>query len=112
VVENNFHDEPLTIGQSIAHDGVCMTLTHITPESYTFFAMEESFARTNFGSKKVGDVFNIERCIRAETRIDGHFVSGHVDTVGTVTEIVRNSDNSHLVRIDFDSKYHNLIVEK
>lgn len=112
VVENNFHDEPLTVWQSIAHDGVCMTLTHITPESYTFFAMEESFSRTNFGSKKVGDVFNVERCIRAETRIDGHFVTGHVDTVGTVTEIIRNNDDSHLIRIEFDTKYRNLIVEK
>ena len=111
-MENNFHDEPLTIGQSIAHDGVCMTLTDITPENYTFFAMEESFSRTNFGSKKVGDVFNVERCIRAETRIDGHFVSGHVDTVGTVTDITHNQDGSYLVRIDFDSKYRTLIVEK
>jgi riboflavin synthase len=112
IVENNFLDEPLTIGQSIAHDGVCMTLTQISPDSYTFFAMIESLSRTNLGNKKAGDQFNIERCIRAETRIDGHFVTGHVDTVGTVGAIDENGDGSYLVRVEFDSQYRNLIVEK
>jgi riboflavin synthase len=112
VVENNLHDEPLTIGQSIAHDGSCMTLTEITPLSYTFFAMEESLSRTNFGNKKVGDRFNIERCIRADTRIDGHFVTGHIDTVGTIAAIDQNSDSSYLVRVDFAPEYRHLIVEK
>lgn len=110
-VENKF-DEPLTIGQSIAHDGACMTITEISPSSYKFFAMEESFSRTNFGSKKIGDIFNIERCIRAETRIDGHFVSGHIDAIGIIQEIQDNSDNSHLVKIGFDKKYRSLIIEK
>lgn len=112
VVENNFHDEPLTIGQSIAHDGACMTITRISPDSYTFFAMIESLSRTNLGSKKTGDQFNIERCIRAETRIDGHFVTGHVDTVGMVGAIDENGDDSYLVRVEFDPQYRNLIVEK
>jgi riboflavin synthase len=112
VVEHHFTDEPLTIGQSIAHDGSCMTLTEITPDSYTFFAMEESLSRTNFGSKKVGDRFNIERCIRADTRIDGHFVTGHIDTVGKIASIYENSDGSYLVRVDFDPEYCHLIVEK
>ena len=112
VVENNFHDEPLTVGQSIAHDGVCMTLTAISPVSYTFFAMIESLSRTNFGYKKADDQFNIERCIRAETRIDGHFVTGHVDTVGAVRAIRENGDGSYLVRVEFDLQYRNLIVEK
>jgi riboflavin synthase len=89
-----------------------MTLTDISPDSYTFFAMIESLSRTNLGNKKVGDEFNIERCIRAETRIDGHFVTGHVDTVGTVGSIDENGDGSYLVRVEFDSQYRNLIVEK
>ena len=112
VVEHHFTDEPLTIGQSIAHDGVCMTLTDISPDSYTFFAMVESLSRTNLGSKKTGDQFNIERCIRAETRIDGHFVTGHIDTVGTVGAIRENGDGSYLVGVEFGPQYRNLIVEK
>lgn len=112
VVEHHFTDEPLTIGQSIAHDGSCMTLTGITSDSYTFFAMEESLSRTNFGSKKVGDRFNIERCIRADTRIDGHFVTGHIDTVGKIASIYENSDGSYLVRVDFAPEYRHLIVPK
>jgi riboflavin synthase len=112
VIENHFTDEPLTIGQSIAHDGVCMTLTEISDWSYTFFAMIESFSRTNFGNKRIGDQFNVERCIRADTRIDGHFVTGHVDTIATVGEVIQNSDGSYTVRVDFDWQYRNLIVDK
>ena len=111
IVQNQF-DEPLIIGQSIAHDGACMTITDIYDDSYRFFAMQESLSRTNFGNKKVGDTFNVERCIMADTRIDWHFVSGHIDTVGTIDAIQDNSDDSHLIKIWFDIKYRTLIIEK
>lgn len=110
-VENKFN-EPLSIGQSIAHDGACMTITGINSDSYVFFVMQESLARTNFWNKKIGDTFNVERSIRADSRIDGHFVSGHIDTVGTIRKIQDQPDNSHLVRIEFDSRYSTFIIEK
>lgn len=110
-VENKFNDS-LSIGQSIAHDGACMTITAINPDSYTFFVMQESLSRTNFANKNVGDTFNVERSIQADSPIDGHFVSGHIDTVGIVRDIQDNPDNSHLIKIEFDSRYSTLIIEK
>lgn len=107
----DFTDE-LIIGQSIAHDGACMTVTHIGEDSYTFFAVEESLIRTNFWKKEVWDRFNIERCLRYGDRVDGHFVTGHVDTVGTVAEIIENSDTSHTLVIHFDPAYSDNVVEK
>ena len=65
-VENVFsdRDEPLHTGQSIAHDGACMTLTRVTENSYEFFTMQESLRVTNLGTKKVGDTLNVERSMR------------------------------------------------
>lgn len=110
-VENTFSDS-LKEGQSIAHDGACMTLTTITPEYYEFFAMEETLRVTNFGTKKIHDTFNVERCIQIGERLDGHFVTGHIDTIGTVAELDKKSDGSLIYGVTFDTKYNNLLIEK
>jgi riboflavin synthase len=89
-----------------------MTITEWDEKSYTFFTMQESLDRTNFSNKKTGDLFNVERCIRYGDRVDGHFVTGHIDTIGTVSEILENSDRSTLLRISFPKEYSSLIVEK
>ena len=110
-VENTFN-EALSLGQSIAHDGACMTLEKFNDVSYTFFAMQESMDRTNFWMKQVWDYFNVERCLRVWDRIDGHFVTGHIDTTWKVSVFEQNSDESWRLWISFevsDSKY---IVEK
>ena len=110
-VENTFWDS-LKEGQSIAHDGACMTLTTITPEYYEFFAMEETLRVTNFGKKNTGDNFNVERCIQIGERLDGHFVTGHVDTIGTVAKLERKDDNSLIYGVNFDPQYNNLLIQK
>ncbi|MFA5916894.1 MAG: riboflavin synthase [Candidatus Gracilibacteria bacterium] len=110
VVENTFTD--LTLGQSIAHDGACMTVTEVGNGFHKFFAMEETLNRTDFGSKKVGDTFNIERCVRYGDRIDGHFVTGHIDDVGVVKKIEKKDDDSQVFTISFDEKFKDLLVEK
>lgn len=110
-IENTFWD-CLKIGQSIAHDGACMTLEKIEKEKYCFFAMEESFKKTNFGSKKIGDFFNVERCIQIGERLDGHFVSGHIDTTGNVQEIQKVEDNSLIITIEFPKEYRKFLIEK
>lgn len=69
-VENIFEEGELTVGQSIAHDGACMTLTSIEKDAYEFFVMEESLNVTNFREKQVGDFFNIERSLRVGDRLD------------------------------------------
>ncbi|MFA6090265.1 MAG: riboflavin synthase [Candidatus Gracilibacteria bacterium] len=110
-IENTFQEIP-TIGQSIAHDGACMTITDADAEKYSFFAMEESLKITNFGTKKIGDFFNVERSLKMGDRIDGHFVTGHVDTVGNITEIIINNDQSKILTVHFDPKFQNFIIQK
>ena len=58
-----------------------MTIESFKDDSYTFFVMEESLKKTNFSQKNIGDSFNVERCLQVGDRIDGHFVSGHIDTI-------------------------------
>ncbi len=110
-IENTF-DEPLNLGQSIAHDGACMTLEKFDDTNYTFFAMQESLDRTNFWLKKAGDYFNIERCLKVWDRIDGHFVTGHIDTIWKVSIFEQNSDESWKLWIEFDPEHSKYVVEK
>ncbi|PJA48198.1 MAG: riboflavin synthase [candidate division SR1 bacterium CG_4_9_14_3_um_filter_40_9] len=99
-------------GESISHDGACMTLTKIAGKQYTFFAMEETFRRTNFEDKKPGDYFNVERSLKLGSRLDGHFVSGHIDTVGKVTKIIHNKDGSIDMFISYPKTYNRYVVYK
>ncbi len=110
-VENTF-GKGLDEWQSIAHDGACMTLTTITPEYYEFFTMQESLRITNFSMKQVGDTFNVERSLSMSDRIDGHFVTGHIDTIWTVNYLEAQTDGSLVYGIGFDTKFSNLIIKK
>ena len=98
--------------QSIAHDGACMSITELHNDGWTFFAMAESFAKTHYGSKKVGDTFNIELCMQAADRLDGHFVTGHIDTVWEVKSVDIYEDGSWRVDVTFDKKFDELLVPK
>ncbi len=111
VIENLFPWE-LQLWQSIAHDGACMSIDSLGEESYSFFMMQESLNKTNFWYKKVWDSFNVERCLKAEDRIDGHFVSGHIDTTGEITYLERIKDNSLIIWVSFDEKFSKLTIEK
>ncbi|MCP4522784.1 MAG: riboflavin synthase [Candidatus Gracilibacteria bacterium] len=110
-VENSFGDT-LEVGESIAHDGTCMTIIDFNKESYTFFVMQESFEITNFGEKKPGDFFNVEKSLKLNDAVNGHFVTGHVDTLGTIMKIIQNSDNSIEIFTKFPKKYTNYIIDK
>jgi len=110
-IENVF-SEALSVGQSIAHDGACMTLTEVSQKSYSFFVMKESLAKTSFWEKKIWDSFNVELCIRADTRIDGHFVSGHIDTTWKISLLEKKDDNSLLIWVSFQEKYSKYTIEK
>jgi riboflavin synthase len=70
----------LSVAQSLAHNGVCLTLTAVNGDQYTVTAMRETLLRSNLGELKVGDLVNIERSMPANGRFDGHIVQGHVDT--------------------------------
>jgi riboflavin synthase len=86
VFSANIVDE-LKIDQSVAHNGVCLTVCHISENKYHVVAIKETLDKTNLGKLKVGNKVNLERCIRLSDRLDGHIVQGHVDGTATVHQI-------------------------
>lgn len=89
-----------------------MTITSASKEAYSFFVMEESLGVTNLGEKKVGDFLNVERCMRLSDRLDGHIVSGHIDTTGKVIEREVRNDGSLFLVLSFDIFFKKYIVRK
>ena len=83
----------LAIDQSVAHNGVCLTVVALSNDEYTVTAIAETLQRTNLGSWEMGTEVNLERCLRLSDRIDGHMVQGHVDTTATC-ESVEEIDGS------------------
>lgn len=101
----------LKIDQSIAHNGVCLTVVKIEGENYTVTAIEETLQKTNLGLLKVGDKVNLERCMRLGDRLDGHIVQGHVDQTATCSS-VEESNGSWTFRFEYDATLGNITVEK
>lgn len=97
-VSNKFPGE-LKIDQSVAHNGVCLTIVELSDEQYTVTAIQETLLKSNLGSLKTGDVLNVERCMTMNGRLDGHIVQGHVDKKGTVKEI-KESEGSWYYHIE------------
>ncbi|MFR9523205.1 MAG: riboflavin synthase [Rikenellaceae bacterium] len=83
-LEASFCDE-LKIDQSVAHNGVCLTVVELNQNNYTVTAMHETLTKSNLGQLKVGDLVNLERAMRPDALLDGHIVQGHVDQVATCT---------------------------
>ncbi len=96
-------------GESILTDGVCLTVTDITEDSYSCHLMPESLHRTTFGSKQPVRV-NLERAMLATDRLGGHLVQGHIDDTGTVSQIKKGND--FRLYITFDPKHKALVVNK
>ena len=88
----SFVDE-LKIDQSVAHNGVCLTVVNIAGDEYTVTAMSETLERSNIGALKVGDKVNVERSMMMNGRLDGHIVQGHVDITAECVS-VRDADGS------------------
>ena len=86
----SFKDE-LKIDQSVAHDGVCLTVVKIEDKGYTVTAMKETLDRSNLGEWKVGTKVNVERSMKMNGRLDGHIVQGHVDLTAVCTGIEDNN---------------------
>lgn len=101
----------LQIDQSVAHDGVCLTVVAIEGDVYTVTAIEETLAKTHLGSCEVGQAFNLERCAVVGDRIDGHVVQGHVDTTGTLAS-VETRDGSWILTIEHPHSMEWMTVPK
>ena len=110
-----YFSSPLTaelkIDQSLAHDGVCLTVVEVSPEGYRVTAIAETLQKTNLSTWQVGKKVNLERCMPANGRFDGHIVQGHVDQIGTIQRI-SDQDGSWLVDVSFDAALGNVTVEK
>lgn len=91
----------LKIDQSVAHNGVCLTVVSIKDNCYTVTAIEETLSKTNLGSLGITDVVNLERCMKMDGRLDGHIVQGHVDKTAICTE-VKTEDGSWVFSFEYD----------
>jgi riboflavin synthase len=78
----------LKVDQSLAHNGVCLTVVAVEGDQYQVTAIEETLKRTNLGELKSGDKVNLERCLAANGRLDGHIVQGHVDGIGELVKLI------------------------
>ena len=101
----------LKIDQSVSHNGVCLTVVAVTGDRYQVTAIDETLQKTNLGDLKEGQYVNLERCMSANGRFDGHFVQGHVDETGIC---VRKEalDGSWLFDFEYRADSQHLTVEK
>jgi riboflavin synthase len=101
----------LKIDQSVAHNGVCLTVVGIENDNYTVTAIKETIDKTNVGDWKINDIVNLERAMKLGDRLDGHIVQGHVDQVG-LCKSVEETDGSWKFTFEYDAALNNITIEK
>ena len=101
----------LKVDQSLSHNGVCLTVTKILGDNYDVFAIEETLKRTNLGLLSKGNRVNLERCMPADGRFDGHIVQGHVDQTA-ICRVIEERNGSWLFTFDYDATQGNITVQK
>ncbi len=103
--------EELKVDQSIAHNGVCLTIVDIKNDAYTVTAIAETLQKTNFGFLETGDIINLERSMKLGDRLDGHIVQGHVDQTA-VCKNIEEANGSWVFTFEYDASQNNITVEK
>lgn len=103
--------QELKVDQSLAHNGVCLTVVEIQGEQYRVTAIDETLQKTNLGDLNIGQKVNLERCMAANARFDGHIVQGHVDLTGICTEIT-DQNGSWEYRFSYPKSSGHVTVEK
>ncbi|HAH54718.1 MAG TPA: riboflavin synthase [Flavobacterium sp.] len=109
-IESSITNE-LKIDQSMAHNGICMTVVSIDKNLYTVTAIGETIKKTNLSELKVGDNINLERAMKLGDRLDGHIVQGHVDQVGTCI-VAMETNGSWYYTFQYDETIGNITIEK
>lgn len=110
VIESAISNE-LHVDQSVSHNGVCLTVTKVSAGAHAVTAVLETLMKSNLGSIKAGDLINLERCMPANGRFDGHIVQGHVDATARVTQIT-DLNGSWKIDFEYDSSCEEIVVEK
>jgi riboflavin synthase len=101
----------LKIDQSVAHNGVCLTVVGIENDNYTVTAIQETINKTNVGDWKPNDIVNLERAMKLGDRLDGHIVQGHVDQIG-ICKSIEETDGSWRFTFEYDTSLNNITIEK
>ena len=109
-IKSNLTQE-LQIDQSIAHNGVCLTVVNINNEEYTVTAIKETLEKSNLGDLTIGSTVNLERAMKIGARLDGHIVQGHVDQTAICTSIKKVSGSWEFT-FKYDSELNNITIEK
>jgi len=101
----------LKIDQSVAHNGICLTVVAIAGNHYTVTAIGETIKKTNISNWKSGDSVNLERAMKLGDRLDGHIVQGHVDQIGTCI-VAEETNGSWFYTFEYDTDLKNITIEK
>ena len=109
-VKSSFTNE-LKIDQSVAHNGVCLTVVAIDGDVYQVTAIAETLAKTHLGNLQVGDAVNLESGMLLNTRLDGHIVQGHIDQTGTCSAIQEEAGSTRFT-FQYDPSTGNVVIEK
>lgn len=109
-IKSNFTKE-LKIDQSVAHNGICLTVVNINDDLYTVTAIQETINKTTIGDWKKGDIINLERAMIMGTRLDGHIVQGHVDSTAQCVAI-QPQDGSTVYTFEYPDQFKGLVIEK
>ena len=101
----------LKIDQSVAHNGICLTVIAIENDVHTVTAIKETLDKTNLHTLEIGDSINLERAMKMDARLDGHIVQGHVDETADCTSVTPEN-GSTIFSFEYNSKKNNVTIEK
>jgi len=101
----------LKIDQSVAHNGVCLTVIGIENDNYTVTAIKETIEKTSVGDWRINDIVNLERAMKLGDRLDGHIVQGHVDQLG-ISKSIEETGGSWKFTFEYDASLNNITIEK
>jgi len=103
--------QELKIDQSLSHNGVCLTVVSIDNDIYKVTAVKETLDKSNLGELKVNSIVNLERAMKSNARLDGHYVQGHIDQIAKCLN-VRETDGSWFYEFEYDNTSNNITIEK
>ena len=103
--------QELKIDQSLSHNGVCLTVVSVDNNIYKVTAIKETLDKSNLGELKVNSIVNLERAMKSNARLDGHYVQGHVDQIAKCLN-VKETDGSWYYEFEYDNTLNNITIEK